>query len=68
MPAINGLELCKVIRSDRTWASLPILFLTACREPDVIRQIYISKPFTELDVVTRIFNRLKRNRLLQRAI
>ncbi|NJO78690.1 MAG: response regulator [Cyanobacteria bacterium RM1_2_2] len=74
MPAVSGIELCQVIRSDRTWGSLPILFLTARQEPEVISQLYkagaddyVSKPFTESEIVTRILNRLARNRLLQQA-
>ncbi|MDX2232383.1 MAG: response regulator [Leptolyngbyaceae cyanobacterium bins.349] len=72
MPAVSGIEVCQVIRSDRAWNHLPILFLTARREPDVISQIYqagaddyVSKPFTASDIVPRIFNRLARNRLLK---
>lgn len=72
MPPINGLELCQMLRNDRTWNGLPILFLTAHREPEMIVQLYsagaddyVAKPFTEPEVVTRIFNRLERNRLLR---
>lgn len=74
MPEASGVELCKMIRRDPTWDKTPILFLTACREPDAILQIfaagaddYVSKPATERDVITRIFNRLERNRRLQHA-
>lgn len=69
MPSVSGLELCQVIRRDRTWGNLPILFLTAQQEPEAILEIYragaddyVSKPFTETEVVTRIFNRLARSR------
>jgi DNA-binding response OmpR family regulator len=74
MPAVSGIELCQVIRSDRAWSTLPILFLTARREPEVVSQIYqvgaddyVSKPFTDAEIATRIFNRLARNRLIQQA-
>jgi DNA-binding response OmpR family regulator/HPt (histidine-containing phosphotransfer) domain-containing protein len=74
MPAVSGIELCQVIRSDRTWSSLPILFLTARQEPEVISQLYqagaddyVGKPFTESEIVTRILNRMARNRLLQQS-
>ncbi|MDX2096772.1 MAG: response regulator [Leptolyngbyaceae cyanobacterium bins.59] len=72
MPEINGLELCRIVRSDPIWSSLPILFLTSCREPEIVTEIYsagaddyVAKPFTEPEIVTRIFNRLERNRLLR---
>jgi len=72
MPYINGIEICQVIRSDSTWNSLPILCLSGQKDAEIIRRFYgagaddyIAKPFTELDVVTRILNRVERNRLLQ---
>jgi DNA-binding response OmpR family regulator/HPt (histidine-containing phosphotransfer) domain-containing protein len=75
MPQIDGTELCQILRSDPTWAGLPILFLSAYRDARIIQQIYsvgaddyIPKPFTEPELVTRIFNRLERSRLQQRII
>ncbi|HEY9644736.1 MAG TPA: response regulator [Chroococcidiopsis sp.] len=72
MPHINGIEVCKVIRNNDIWNGLPILFLTAHRSTETILQIYsagaddyVAKPFTEPEVITRIFNRLERNRLLR---
>jgi diguanylate cyclase (GGDEF)-like protein len=72
MPHINGIDLCRVIRSDSAWNNLPILFLSAQRDAEVIVQLYsagaddyIAKPFTEPEVVTRIFNRLERQRMLR---
>lgn len=67
MPLVSGLELCRVIRSDAIWGHLPILFLTAQRDPEAILSIYkagaddyVSKPFTGIEIATRIFNRLAR--------
>jgi DNA-binding response OmpR family regulator len=75
MPHINGLELCQVIRSDRGWDGLPILFLTACKDSDTIQRLYrigaddyVTKPFSGTDVMTRIYNRLERNHRLQTLI
>lgn len=72
MPHINGIELCRVIRNDTAWSGLPILFLSARRDTQTILDLYtagaddyVAKPFTEPEVVTRIFNRLERNRLLR---
>ncbi|WP_035992583.1 response regulator [Leptolyngbya sp. KIOST-1] len=72
MPHLNGIEVCQLLRDDDTWNGLPILFLTAHRHPEVILQLYsagaddyVGKPFTEPELVTRIFNRIERNRLLQ---
>lgn len=67
MPHINGIELCQVIRNDVHWNSLPILFLTSHRDPQVVNRLYqagaddyLSKPFTEPELLTRIYNRFKR--------
>lgn len=72
MPQGNGIELCHLIRNHDAWSGLPILFLTAHRDPAVIVQLYsagaddyIAKPFTEPELVTRILNRIKRYQLFQ---
>ncbi|MEB3280300.1 MAG: response regulator [Lyngbya sp.] len=72
MPYFNGLELCKTVRSDPSWNALPILFLSGRKDPKTVQQIYqagaddyISKPFAEAELITRIFNRLDRIHLLR---
>lgn len=75
MPQINGIELCRVVRSDRTWDQLPILILTAYKDATIVQQLfsagaddYLPKPFTELEIVSRICNRLQRQRLLRTVL
>lgn len=72
MPEVNGVELCQVIRSDRQWRHLPILFLSARRDAAIVQQMYgagaddyIAKPFTPSDLMTRIRNRIHRSRALR---
>jgi len=72
MPYANGIELCQIVRNDSTWSSLPILFLSSRQDAETIHEIYrigaddyVHKPFTEPELVARIFNRLERNRLLK---
>lgn len=72
MPEVSGIEVCRVIRADNAWSGLPILFLTTHRDTATILQLYdagaddyVAKPFTEPELITRIFNRLERNRLLR---
>ena len=73
MPELNGLELCEVIRSDPQLSQIPILFLTAHTDPEIVRQVfeaggddYVSKPMVGSELVSRILNRLKRLQLLRR--
>ncbi|WP_413167193.1 response regulator [Capilliphycus salinus ALCB114379] len=72
MPHFNGVELCKTVRTDPSWNALPILFLSARKDPKTVQNIYqagaddyISKPFAEAELITRIFNRLDRIHLLR---
>ncbi|MGL5080516.1 MAG: response regulator [Microcoleaceae cyanobacterium] len=72
MPHYNGIELCQIVRQDRNWSALPILFLSGRKDTATVQQIYqagaddyISKPFAEGELVTRIFNRLERIQLLR---
>lgn len=72
MPHISGIELCQAVRSDPNWQELPILFLTAHKNVEIIQQVfaagaddYLVKPVVAVELLTRITNRLERNRLLQ---
>ncbi|MDY7021763.1 MAG: response regulator, partial [Cyanobacteriota bacterium] len=72
MPHFNGIELCKTVRADRVWNTLPIVFLSASQDPQTIQRMYqagaddyVSKPFAEAELVTRIFNRIERIHLLR---
>lgn len=72
MPDTNGIELCQIIRNNPRWAWLPILFLTAQRDAETIQSVfaaggddYVSKPVVAPELITRIFNRLERARLLR---
>jgi diguanylate cyclase (GGDEF)-like protein len=72
MPHISGIELCQVVRNDPRWSGLPILFLTSHADPEIMHQVfaagaddYVRKPIVGPELVTRIFNRLERSRLLR---
>ncbi len=73
MPYLNGIELCKEIRNHPSWNELPIVFLTVHKDPDIVNQVFtvgaddfVSKPIVGPELVTRIINRLERNKRLQR--
>ena len=72
MPEFSGIELCQAVRTDPAWQNLPVLFLTAHRDTDTVQQVFragaddfICKPIVGPELLTRILNRLERNRLLQ---
>ena len=69
MPQINGLELCQLLRSDRKWQSLPVLFLTVHQDEKTQHQAfaigaddYICKPIIASELASRILNRLRRSK------
>jgi diguanylate cyclase (GGDEF)-like protein len=69
MPHLSGLELCRVVRGDVRWSNLPILCLTGHDDADLRRELfaagvddYLTKPFLEPELVTRLVNRLERSR------
>lgn len=71
MPEVNGIELCRVIRSDRRWQRLPIVFLSNSQDPQIIQQIYqsgaddyIAKLSIKTELITRIMSRINRYREL----
>ncbi|PSB21872.1 hypothetical protein C7B65_00130 [Phormidesmis priestleyi ULC007] len=73
MPYLNGIELCQVIRNDPHWSELPIVFLTVHKETDIVNQVFsagaddfVSKPIVGPELVTRLINRLERNKRLHR--
>jgi DNA-binding response OmpR family regulator len=72
MPHINGLELCQAVRNDEHWSELPIIFLTAHHESNLIQEVFaigaddfVTKPVVEPEIILRILNLLERKRLQQ---
>ena len=69
MPELNGIELCQILRSDRSWQHLPILFLsvhqdrqTQDRAFNMGADDYVCKPVTGSVLANRILNRLRRSK------
>ena len=70
MPDINGIELCQILRSDRHWQHLPVLFLSVHQDEKTQEQAfangaddYVCKPVTGAILANRILNRLRRSRI-----
>jgi DNA-binding response OmpR family regulator len=67
MPIVSGLELCKSIRNHADWSNLPIIFLTAHLESNIIQQVFatgaddfVTKPLVGPELVSRITNLMER--------
>jgi diguanylate cyclase (GGDEF)-like protein len=72
MPHVNGMELCRVVRNESRWSTLPVIFLTARTDAETLHGLfaagaddYVAKPFIGPELSTRIANRLERVRLYQ---
>lgn len=68
MPELNGLQLCRIARSDPAMKAIPIIFLTAKGEvEDRVKGLetgaddYISKPFNTKELLIRVSNILGRS-------
>jgi diguanylate cyclase (GGDEF)-like protein len=72
MPNVSGVELCQSVRQDVEWNWLPILFLTARTDAEMLQQVFASgaddcviKPILPEELSVRVLNRLKRSQLLR---
>lgn len=70
MPELNGLQLCRIARSDPAMKSIPIIFLTAKGEAeDRVKGLetgaddYLSKPFNTKELLLRAGKILNRGEL-----
>ncbi|CAI8292613.1 MAG: Phosphate regulon transcriptional regulatory protein PhoB [Opitutia bacterium UBA7350] len=70
MPELNGLQLCRIVRSDPVIKHTPIILLTARGETeDRVKGLetgaddYVSKPFNTKELLLRVKNLLNRNSL-----
>ncbi|EAZ93196.1 response regulator [Crocosphaera chwakensis] len=65
MPTINGIELCRVVRQDKKYATLPIIVVTAHTEIKYLQKSFeagandfLSKPIIKSELVARVFNQI----------
>ena len=70
VPGVDGVELCRVLRSEPGLADIPVLFLTGRTDAETLQRAfaagaddYVAKPIVEPVLVTRLRNRLERVRL-----
>ena len=65
LPDLSGYDICKTIKSDKDWTSIPVFFLTAIAGNEVQKNLketnadgYILKPFnfSDFEVIFNILN------------
>ncbi|HWK89716.1 MAG TPA: response regulator [Longimicrobium sp.] len=73
MPHVDGVELCRVVRNDPRWRTLPIVFLTAQVDSASVQRVFdagaddfVAKPVLGPELAARIGNRLERVQLQRR--
>jgi len=69
LPGLDGFEICKILRSERRTANVPIIILSAkSRETDKVLGLelgaddYVTKPFSPRELIARIRAVLRRGR------
>ena len=73
MPHVDGLDLCRVLRNDHRWSTLPIVVLADRSDPETVHAVFnagaddfVRKPVVGPELTTRVRNRLERVRLYHR--
>lgn len=66
MPEMDGLEVCRYLKSQAVTREIPVIFITVVSEPqDIVKafevggQDYITKPFSALELCARIKTHLE---------
>jgi two-component system sensor histidine kinase/response regulator len=76
MPDLDGLEICRQLKANPAWKEIPIIFLSAADDKELIVRAlnaggvdYITKPFNHAELVSRVRTQLAlkftRDRLAQ---
>ena len=70
LPGVDGLQVCRALRSDAQTATIPIIMVTArAEEGDRVRGLdfgaddYLTKPFSPRELVARVAALLRRARM-----
>ena len=65
MPEMDGYEVCRLLKNNPEWSSIPVIFLSAADDKDfVVRALesggvdYVTKPFNHAELVSRVQTQL----------
>jgi two-component system, sensor histidine kinase and response regulator len=65
MPGMNGLEVCLQLKLNPEWKEIPVIFLSAADDKDLIVRAlnsggvdYITKPFNQAELISRVRTQL----------
>jgi two-component system sensor histidine kinase/response regulator len=65
MPGMDGCEVCRQIKANPAWQHIPVIFLSAADDKDLIVRAldsggvdYITKPFSQAELVSRVRTQL----------
>jgi putative two-component system response regulator len=74
MPEMNGYEVCRLLKEEKSSAEIPVIFLTAKTETeDIVKGFqlggvdYITKPFKKEELLARVKTHIKLN-LTERSL
>ena len=78
MPGMNGCEVCQQLKLNPEWKEIPVIFLSASDDKDMIVRAldsggvdYVTKPFNQAELISRVRTQLAlksaRDRLKQLA-
>ena len=72
MPGIDGFETCRKLQADPKFSDIPVIFMTALSsKEEKVEGLslgavdYISKPFQDIEVLSRVQIHLKRSELIR---
>ena len=66
MPEMDGFEICRIIKTESDYSSIPIIFLTSSNDAESIKkgfelgaQDYVVKPFNTSELLARVHTHIK---------
>ncbi len=65
MPVMNGIEACRMIRSDESTSDVPVIMVTTRGSEDIVKSAfesgcneYVTKPINKIELLNKIKNLL----------